>query len=211
MHAIRSQARKYGLLERQRRHAAAQGFLKDRHRSLRLSSDKTQTQPSRHAPDARSCTCVECTYPSSQDIEPQLSHEVACMLMGSEDISAENKSDILARSGRLQEAGRLREIQRLILQRTSPHTRLGAGRVDPFQCYPIKAEPYVDNLVDHCKSLRLVTIWSLRQSAGREIANPPYWLQISYFAREAQRKLLLNLPSPNNRKEQPPWISSGCS
>jgi len=160
MHAIRSQARKHGLLERQRRHAATQGAIRDRHQSLRSSSAEFRTQPYLHLQDVRSCTCVECAYAYSQEIERQFSHEGAYWLTGSEDGLTEYESGMLARSGTGQQPHRLRDIQRQIMHQFSPQTMLGAGRVDPFQCYPIKAEPYVHNLVDHCKRWLFITIKS---------------------------------------------------
>jgi len=33
----------------------------------------------------------------------------------------------------------------------SPRTVLGEGRIDPFDIYPIKMQPYMHYLVDHCK------------------------------------------------------------
>lgn len=33
----------------------------------------------------------------------------------------------------------------------SPQTVLGAGRVDPFESFPIKGQAFVHDLVDHCK------------------------------------------------------------
>jgi hypothetical protein len=39
------------------------------------------------------------------------------------------------------------------LSRSDPREVLGAGRVDPFQSYPVdNASPYLHKLVDHCKS-----------------------------------------------------------
>lgn len=35
--------------------------------------------------------------------------------------------------------------------RVSPLTMLGAGRVDPFDCLPVKSQPYLYKLLDHCK------------------------------------------------------------
>lgn len=31
-----------------------------------------------------------------------------------------------------------------------PVTVLGAGRVDPFGVYPVEAQPYMHDLLDHC-------------------------------------------------------------
>lgn len=31
-----------------------------------------------------------------------------------------------------------------------PATVLGAGRVDPFEVYPVEAQPYMHDLLDHC-------------------------------------------------------------
>lgn len=33
----------------------------------------------------------------------------------------------------------------------SPQTILGAGRVDPFQSFPLETQGYMHNLIDHCK------------------------------------------------------------
>jgi hypothetical protein len=35
--------------------------------------------------------------------------------------------------------------------RVSPLTILGAGRVDPFDCLPIKSQTYIYKLLDYCK------------------------------------------------------------
>ncbi|KAE9377806.1 hypothetical protein N431DRAFT_166662 [Stipitochalara longipes BDJ] len=155
MHAIRSQARKHGLLERQRRHAASQGLVKDRFRSLQVASEKAHIHPSMHIPHAKDCSihtchaCFEGANSSSQDVDPRKSRQLPYRLMETQDAQAEYGPGIHAPSGRVCEAGRNHKLQRQMFQRIGPQTRLGAGRVDPFQCYPIRAEPYIHNLVDH--------------------------------------------------------------
>jgi len=49
-------------------------------------------------------------------------------------------------SGQIRQFGKLLQQQRMSLQ-----TILGAGRINPFDTYPIKAQPYVHRLVDHCR------------------------------------------------------------
>jgi hypothetical protein len=43
-------------------------------------------------------------------------------------------------------------------QQISPQTILGAGRVDPFQSYPIQTEPFMHQLVDYCESLLFINM-----------------------------------------------------
>jgi len=47
------------------------------------------------------------------------------------------------------------ELHSQILRSFQGVRLLGAGRVDPFQSYPISWEPFLPELVDHCSYLRL--------------------------------------------------------
>lgn len=47
----------------------------------------------------------------------------------------------------------------LAVSRTpSPFTILGGGRIDPFRTYPVPWEPFIPGLIDHCKSLILLSV-----------------------------------------------------
>ena len=48
------------------------------------------------------------------------------------------------------------EIPRDTFRSISPRTILGAGRVDPFNSFPVKADPYVHELFDHSTSFILL-------------------------------------------------------
>lgn len=47
-------------------------------------------------------------------------------------------------------------MAKLALVKASPMTILGAGRVDPFQTFPIEATRDIHQLVDHCIRYRTV-------------------------------------------------------
>lgn len=176
MHAIRSQARKHGLLERQRRHAASQGSYKDGHQSLQIASDRTHVHPSMPISDATCCSlytswvCSEGVDSSNQEVDPQNSGQMAYLLAETQDVQAKYRPVIRASLGKVHEASRKHALQRQALQRMGPETYPGGGRADPFESYPIKGQPYAHILIDHCKSLRFVLL-RLGKFPDRQAAN----------------------------------------
>jgi hypothetical protein len=84
----------------------------------------------------------------------------------------------------LSRARNIRHSQSQHWQRISPQTILGAGRVDPFQSYPIYAQPYMHNLIDHCKSLHFTVLF---------LGAPPLTLAIGcglYNMQEKRRSMV---------------------
>jgi hypothetical protein len=165
MHAIRSQARKHSLLERQRRCAASQGSYKDGHQSLQVASDRTHVHPLMLVSDATGCpphtsqVCSEGAGSPNQEVDRQNSGQMAYLLVETQDVQAKYPPVRRASLEKVYEASRKHALQRQALQRMGPQTDLGSGRADPFESSPINGQPYVHILIDHCKSLRFVLLW----------------------------------------------------
>jgi hypothetical protein len=176
LHAIRSQARKYGVLERQRQHAASQKPLKDDHRILQRASDKTHAHPLMPTPDATWCSPHTSWVDSSdvgssnQETDPQILSQMGNLLVEVQGAQAKYRPVIRARPAKFHEASGKHALQRQALQRMGPQTNLGGGKADPFESYPIKGQPYAHMLMDHCKSLHFVLL-QLRKFPDRQAAN----------------------------------------
>jgi hypothetical protein len=81
------------------------------------------------------------------------------------------------------------------LSRSDPREALGAGRVDPFQSYPVdNASPYLHKLIDHCKSsnhsIHILELVSFLVSGVCLFLNP-YLILLLFLSRR---------PKKSNRK-----------
>lgn len=165
MFMIRSQARKYITLERQRQQETT---------SHRSPHKLASIQPLIHAPtganaikpfdqsneieDVVSSAEVEDLISSSHVKDKQNLDHTAHASVNTAGIPANLSREgsgicIFAGKGSLRD-DRVRLHRQSVLASSSHtvQTILGAGRVDPFQSYPVKVQPYMHNLVDHCKT-----------------------------------------------------------
>jgi hypothetical protein len=187
MFAVRSHARKYATIERQRRENPIRGRLRDRHPLVQIAPDPGH---------AMSLLPREDAEPSSVEIDEFsiISANLLAHMDTNKDIISKGKSPSSYESADFEAADSsnpLLDAQRSVKMtitssgdflmevqergdddgvwvclppmrvgrhfgsqaqgRISPLTILGAGRIDPFQSYPIKTQPYMHQLVDHCK------------------------------------------------------------
>jgi hypothetical protein len=167
---VRSHARKFAALERQRRENPIQGRLKDHHRLIPKAPSPAHIRPLliKKVVEHGSAELKELdtgkrkvlgSYQSadskaadSSNSWLDLQHSVKKTITSSSDFlmvvqERDDDDGVLVCLSPI----RVRHFESQARGQSSPFTILGAGRVDPFQSYPIKAEPYMHQLVDHCK------------------------------------------------------------
>jgi hypothetical protein len=165
MFAVRSHARRYAGLQRQQREKPLQRRLKDRQQRIQIAPKPLTTglDPDRYSLDFDEGIDVSAEpskeayagqYPfRRQPMSGKHSHPARC------PNSPKNQSK--TQTQQVDDEVRLRSRPRITFESQpqrplSPQTILGAGRLDPFQSFPIKTSCYMQKLVDYCK--RILTV-----------------------------------------------------
>lgn len=146
---VRSQARKYAAIERRRRENPFPGPVKDRLRRIQMAPDPAfELLVTRIDPESNS---MEAADPSSHFADTQHPHQNTTLNLSKDQIDVQHEqADTFSVCLPLARVGKYYEP--LYQLQVSSQTIIGAGRVDPFQRYPVEAQPYMEHLIYYCKN-----------------------------------------------------------
>lgn len=134
-----------------RTHVMQQYIQKKRQREKRRSGRKT---PPEGAPQLR-CTCpsspvVAQTFGTSSGW-PENNFGICPTCKGRRWAMTDTGSDRSGGRSSAQQQAVVRYSSKERRRKEHPVTILGAGRVDPFGMFPVEAQPYMHDLLDHCR------------------------------------------------------------